>query len=62
VVEEAELLVRRFFDVVAGFPPEVVAVAVCGLRRRWLGSLGRWGISLGAVRRMSVGLGGWYGD
>jgi transcription initiation factor TFIIB len=28
VVEEAELLVRRFFDVVAGFPPEVVAVAV----------------------------------
>jgi len=28
VVEEAELHVRRFFDVVAGFPPEVVAVAV----------------------------------
>jgi transcription initiation factor TFIIB len=28
VVEEAESLVRRFFDVVAGFPPEVVAVAV----------------------------------
>ncbi len=28
VVEEAEALVKRFFDVVAGFPPEVVAVAV----------------------------------
>jgi transcription initiation factor TFIIB len=28
VVEEAESLVKRFFDVVAGFPPEVVAVAV----------------------------------
>ncbi len=28
VVEEAEALVKRFFDLVAGFPPEVVAVAV----------------------------------
>ncbi len=28
VVEEAESLVKRFFDLVAGFPPEVVAVAV----------------------------------
>jgi transcription initiation factor TFIIIB Brf1 subunit/transcription initiation factor TFIIB len=28
VVEEAEALVKRFFDVVAGFPPEVVAVAL----------------------------------
>ena len=28
VVEETELFVRWFFDVVAGFPPEVVAVAV----------------------------------
>ena len=28
VMEEAEALVKRFFDVVAGFPPEVVAVAV----------------------------------
>ncbi len=28
VVEEAESLVKRFFDVVAGFPPEVAAVAV----------------------------------
>jgi len=28
VAEEAELLVKRFFEVVAGFPPEVVAVAV----------------------------------
>jgi transcription initiation factor TFIIB len=28
VAEEAEALVKRFFDVVAGFPPEVVAVAV----------------------------------
>ncbi len=28
VVEEAESLVRRFFDVMAGFPTEVVAVAV----------------------------------
>jgi transcription initiation factor TFIIIB Brf1 subunit/transcription initiation factor TFIIB len=28
VVEEAETLVKRFFDLVAGFPPEVVAVAV----------------------------------
>ncbi len=28
VVEEAEALVKRYFDVVAGFPPEVVAVAV----------------------------------
>jgi transcription initiation factor TFIIB len=26
--EEAEALVKRFFDLVAGFPPEVVAVAV----------------------------------
>jgi len=28
VMEEAEALVKRFFDAVAGFPPEVVAVAV----------------------------------
>ncbi len=28
VMEEAEALVKRYFDVVAGFPPEVVAVAV----------------------------------
>jgi len=28
VMEEAEALVKRFFDLVAGFPPEVVAVAV----------------------------------
>jgi len=28
VVEEAVALVKRFFEVVAGFPPEVVAVAV----------------------------------
>jgi len=28
VVEEAESLVKRYFEVVAGFPPEVVAVAV----------------------------------
>ena len=28
VVEEAESLVKRFFEVVAGFPPEVVAVAL----------------------------------
>jgi transcription initiation factor TFIIB len=27
-VEEAESLVKRYFDLVAGFPPEVVAVAV----------------------------------
>ena len=28
VVEEAEALVKQYFEVVAGFPPEVVAVAV----------------------------------
>jgi Transcription initiation factor TFIIIB, Brf1 subunit/Transcription initiation factor TFIIB len=28
VAEEAESLVKRYFDIVAGFPPEVVAVAV----------------------------------
>jgi len=28
VMEEAESLVKKFFDLVAGFPPEVVAVAV----------------------------------
>jgi transcription initiation factor TFIIIB Brf1 subunit/transcription initiation factor TFIIB len=28
VAEEAEAFVRQFFEVVAGFPPEVVAVAV----------------------------------
>jgi len=28
VMEEAEALVKRYFDAVAGFPPEVVAVAV----------------------------------
>jgi transcription initiation factor TFIIB len=28
VVEEAESLLKRYFDLVAGFPPEVVAVAV----------------------------------
>jgi len=28
VAEEAESLVKRFFDLVSGFPPEVVAVAV----------------------------------
>ena len=28
VVEEAETLVKKYFDLVAGFPPEVVAVAL----------------------------------
>jgi transcription initiation factor TFIIIB Brf1 subunit/transcription initiation factor TFIIB len=28
VVEETESLVKKYFEVVAGFPPEVVAVAV----------------------------------
>jgi len=28
VVEEAESLVKKYFDVVAGFPPEVAAVAL----------------------------------
>jgi len=28
VVEEAEALVKKYFDLVAGFPPEVAAVAV----------------------------------
>jgi transcription initiation factor TFIIIB Brf1 subunit/transcription initiation factor TFIIB len=28
VAEEAEALVKRYFDLVSGFPPEVVAVAV----------------------------------
>ncbi len=28
MVEEAEALVKKYFEVVAGFPPEVVAVAV----------------------------------
>ena len=28
VMEEAEALVKKYFDLVAGFPPEVVAVAV----------------------------------
>jgi transcription initiation factor TFIIIB Brf1 subunit/transcription initiation factor TFIIB len=28
VVKEAEALVKKYFDLVAGFPPEVVAVAV----------------------------------
>ncbi len=28
VVEETESLVKKYFDLVAGFPPEVVAVAV----------------------------------
>jgi transcription initiation factor TFIIIB Brf1 subunit/transcription initiation factor TFIIB len=28
VVEEAEALVKKYFDLVAGFPPDVVAVAV----------------------------------
>ncbi len=28
VVEEAEALVKKYFDLVSGFPPEVVAVAV----------------------------------
>ena len=28
VMEEAESLVKRYFDLVAGFPPEVAAVAV----------------------------------
>ncbi len=28
MVEEAEALVKKYFDLVAGFPPEVVAVAV----------------------------------
>ena len=28
MAEEAESLVKRYFEVVAGFPPEVVAVAV----------------------------------
>ena len=27
-MEEAETLVKRYFEVIAGFPPEVVAVAV----------------------------------
>jgi transcription initiation factor TFIIIB Brf1 subunit/transcription initiation factor TFIIB len=42
VVEEAETLVKRYFEVVAGFPPEVWRWPSCGLPLRWLGCLGRW--------------------
>ncbi len=38
VVEEAEALVKRFFEVVAGFPPEVVAVAVLWTAARAAGA------------------------
>jgi transcription initiation factor TFIIIB Brf1 subunit/transcription initiation factor TFIIB len=55
VVEEAEALVKRYFDLVAGFPPEVVAVAVCGLPLRRPARRGRWRISSNVVGLRSGG-------
>ncbi len=37
-VEEAESLVKKYFDVVAGFPPEVVAVAVLWIAAKAAGA------------------------
>jgi transcription initiation factor TFIIIB Brf1 subunit/transcription initiation factor TFIIB len=39
VVEEAEALVKKYFDLVAGFPPEVVAVAVLWTAAKAAGAL-----------------------
>ncbi len=61
VVEEAESLVKRFFEVVAGFPPEVVAVACCGQPRRRPACQGRWRTSSNVVKPTRVGLGRWRG-
>ena len=38
VAEEAEVLVKRFFEIVAGFPPEVVAVAVLWIAAKAAGA------------------------
>jgi transcription initiation factor TFIIIB Brf1 subunit/transcription initiation factor TFIIB len=38
VAEEAEALVKKYFDLVAGFPPEVVAVAVLWTAARAAGA------------------------
>jgi len=57
VVEEAEALVKRYFEVVRGFPAEVVAVAVLWTAAKVAGCRGRWRISSSVARRVSVGLG-----
>jgi transcription initiation factor TFIIB len=60
-VEEAEALVKRFFEVVAGFPPEVVAVAVLWTAAKAAGAPRPLEDFLNVVRLRSVGLGGWRG-
>jgi transcription initiation factor TFIIB len=55
VAEEAESLVKRFFEVVAGFPPEVVAVAVLWTPLRRPARPGRWRTSSNAVGLRSGG-------
>ncbi len=61
VMEEAEALVKRYFEVVGGFPPEVVAVAVLWTAAKAVGAptarRSRWRISSNVARRVSGGLG-----
>jgi transcription initiation factor TFIIIB Brf1 subunit/transcription initiation factor TFIIB len=42
VVEEAKALVKKYFDLVSGFPPEVMAVAVLWTAAKAAGCRGRW--------------------
>ena len=60
-VEEAEALVKRFFDLVAGFPPEVVAVAVLWTAAKAAGVPRPLEDFLKWARRVSGELGGWRG-
>jgi hypothetical protein len=49
-VEEAESLVKRFFNVVGSLPPEVAAVAVLWTAAKAAGVLRPWRTSSNAVR------------
>jgi transcription initiation factor TFIIB len=62
VVEEAEALVKRYFDVVGGFPAEAVAVAVLWTAAKAAGVPRPLGTSSNVARQVNARLGGWRGD
>ncbi len=55
VMEEAEALVKRYFDVVGAFRRRSPQWLCCGLWRRWLGCRGRWKTSSNVARQVNAG-------
>jgi transcription initiation factor TFIIB len=60
--EEVKALVKRYFEVVAGFPTEVVAVALLWTAAKVAGMPRPLEDFLRCSRARSVGSGGWRGD